>query len=86
MKNNRQAMILDIITKENVETQEQLLEHLRQRLCQNPRHTCEQQPLSHFIPHSSFPQFLSAKRPHASAVTSVRKPQILPEEPSITYK
>ena len=31
MKNNRQAMILDIITKENVETQEQLLEHLRQR-------------------------------------------------------
>ena len=31
MKNNRQAMILDIIAKENVETQEQLLEHLRQR-------------------------------------------------------
>ena len=31
MKNNRQARILDIITKENVETQEQLLEHLRQR-------------------------------------------------------
>lgn len=31
MKNNRQTMILDIIAKENVETQEQLLEHLRQR-------------------------------------------------------
>ena len=31
MKNNRQSMILDIIAKENVETQEQLLEHLRQR-------------------------------------------------------
>ena len=31
MKNNRQSMILDIIARENVETQEQLLEHLRQR-------------------------------------------------------
>ena len=31
MKNNRQTMILDIIAKEDVETQEQLLEHLRQR-------------------------------------------------------
>ena len=31
MKNNRQTMILDIIAKENVETQEQLLERLRQR-------------------------------------------------------
>lgn len=31
MKNNRQSMILDIIAKENVETQEQLLKHLRQR-------------------------------------------------------
>ena len=31
MKNNRQTMILDIIATEDVETQEQLLEHLRQR-------------------------------------------------------
>ena len=31
MKNNRQTMILDIIAKENVETQEKLLEHLRKR-------------------------------------------------------
>ena len=31
MKNNRQTMILDIIANEDVETQEQLLEHLRQR-------------------------------------------------------
>ena len=31
MKNNRQTMILDIIAKEDVETQEQLLAHLRQR-------------------------------------------------------
>ena len=31
MKNNRQTMILDIIAKEDVETQELLLEHLRQR-------------------------------------------------------
>ena len=29
MKNNRQTMILDIIAKEDVETQEQLLEQLR---------------------------------------------------------
>ena len=31
MKNNRQTMILDIIAKEDVETQEQLLEHLSRR-------------------------------------------------------
>ena len=31
MKNNRQSMILDIIAKEHIETQEQLLEQLRQR-------------------------------------------------------
>ena len=31
MKNNRQSMILDIIAKEHIETQEQLLELLRQR-------------------------------------------------------
>ena len=29
MKNNRQSMILDIIAKEHIETQEQLLEQLR---------------------------------------------------------
>ena len=28
MKNNRQSMILDIIAKEHIETQEQLLEQL----------------------------------------------------------
>lgn len=31
MKNNRQSLILDIIAKEAIETQEQLLERLRQR-------------------------------------------------------
>ena len=31
MKNNRQSMILDIIAKEHIETQEQLLEQLRKR-------------------------------------------------------
>ncbi len=31
MKNNRQTMILDIIAKETIETQEQLLERLRQQ-------------------------------------------------------
>ena len=31
MKNDRQAMILDIISKENIETQEQLLSRLRER-------------------------------------------------------
>ena len=31
MKNNRQSLILEIISKETIETQEQLLEHLRQR-------------------------------------------------------
>lgn len=31
MKNDRQSMILDIIGRENIETQEQLLERLRQR-------------------------------------------------------
>ena len=31
MKNNRQSMILDIIAKEHIETQEQLLDQLRQR-------------------------------------------------------
>ena len=31
MKNNRQTMILDIIAKEDIETQEQLLEHLSRR-------------------------------------------------------
>ena len=31
MKNNRQSMILDIIAKEHIETQEQLLEQLRQQ-------------------------------------------------------
>ena len=31
MKNNRQNVILEIITKNNIETQEQLLEQLRQR-------------------------------------------------------
>ena len=32
MKNNRQSMILDIIAKEHIETQEQLLEQLVVRL------------------------------------------------------
>lgn len=31
MKNDRQNMILEIISKENIETQEQLLHHLRER-------------------------------------------------------
>lgn len=31
MKNNRQAMILDIISRENIETQEQLLSRLQER-------------------------------------------------------
>ena len=31
MKNNRQTMVRDIIAKGDVETQEQLVEHLRQR-------------------------------------------------------
>lgn len=31
MKNNRQAMILEIISQENVETQEQMLERLQER-------------------------------------------------------
>lgn len=31
MKNNRQAMILEIITQENIETQEQLLARLQER-------------------------------------------------------
>ena len=31
MKNNRQSMILDIIAKEHIETQEQLLDQLRKR-------------------------------------------------------
>lgn len=31
MKNDRQAMILDIISRENIETQEQLLARLRER-------------------------------------------------------
>ena len=31
MKNNRQNMILEIISQENIETQEQLLERLRAR-------------------------------------------------------
>ena len=31
MKNSRQAMILEIISQENIETQEQLLSRLRDR-------------------------------------------------------
>ena len=31
MKNNRQAMILEIISQENIETQEQLLAKLQER-------------------------------------------------------
>lgn len=31
MKNNRQAMILEIISQENIETQEQMLERLQER-------------------------------------------------------
>ena len=31
MKNDRQAMILEILGRENIETQEQLLERLRER-------------------------------------------------------
>ena len=34
MKNDRQAMILDIISQENIETQEQLLARLREKSAQ----------------------------------------------------
>ena len=35
MKNNRQALILEIISQENIETQEQLLIRLQDRGCTN---------------------------------------------------
>ena len=33
MKNDRQSMILEIISQENIETQEQLLSRLQERGC-----------------------------------------------------
>ena len=45
MKNNRQSMILDIIAKEHIETQEQLLEQLvvRSSLPQKMQRTGQQE-------------------------------------------
>jgi transcriptional regulator of arginine metabolism len=67
MKNNRQSLILDIIAKEAIETQEQLLERLRQRGVASTQAT-----ISRDIKQGTYKYAVSHSRAHLNIADKLR--------------